>query len=560
MLIVDRDRASSTSSSRWTQPGGAWHAGSGAIWRMDSNEVRPEGWTSADAAGLPISPASRATTRSRGGGSTTRSASPSAGRGAPTSGRRGTSRATRPIPGLPPMGLRVRLKASYPIAGFPPQARVVLQALKEYGMIVADNGSNWFVSGAPHPEWSNDQLHTLHRVPGSAFEVVDASRLPPAIASARARAARPARAPPRAVLRRPARACRGGAGETGRAGDRPRARQPRPPAAAARRRRARRGGRVPGRRGPRLRAVRRAAAPEGGGRGPLPRRLRRRTRSRARGGGRAGHEDGARRASRSASPSAGDGSLLPDPGYPDYSRPSRSPAPSSRSLPIEPAARLRRRADRGRRRRLPQLSRRTRPPSSRPKASSPTRSPSPSAGRARPPRLRLRRPRLRRPAARELPRRARRAERSASSSSRCRRATGWRAGGSASSSATPSSCAGSSRSGSRPRRHLRRAPAGRDRRADRPAGTVEERRALYEDRRDRVVAALPRRRAARARSTSGCAAGGRDRRADARGGTRRGRARRGLRRARRRARAALARRRGRGARRGLERLRPLLGE
>ena len=75
------------------------------------------------------------------------------------------------------MGSRVRLKASYPIGGFPPQARVVLQALKEYGMILADNGSDWFVSGAPHPKWSNDQLHQLQRVPGSAFELVDASSL-----------------------------------------------------------------------------------------------------------------------------------------------------------------------------------------------------------------------------------------------------------------------------------------------------------------------------------------------------------------------------------------------
>ena len=76
------------------------------------------------------------------------------------------------------MGLRFRLKKSYPIGRFPRQARIVLQALKEYGMIVADNGSNWYLSGAPHPRWSNDQLHTLHRVPGSAFEVVDVSSLP----------------------------------------------------------------------------------------------------------------------------------------------------------------------------------------------------------------------------------------------------------------------------------------------------------------------------------------------------------------------------------------------
>jgi hypothetical protein len=77
------------------------------------------------------------------------------------------------------MGLRLRLRADYPIAGFPPQARVILRALKRYGMIVADNGSSWYVSGAPSPGWDNDQLHTLHRVKGSAFVVVDTSTLRP---------------------------------------------------------------------------------------------------------------------------------------------------------------------------------------------------------------------------------------------------------------------------------------------------------------------------------------------------------------------------------------------
>jgi hypothetical protein len=77
------------------------------------------------------------------------------------------------------MGLRLRLRANYPLAGFPPQARVILQALKRYGMIVADNGSSWYVSGAPHSRWNNDALHTLHRVKGSDFVVVDTSRLRP---------------------------------------------------------------------------------------------------------------------------------------------------------------------------------------------------------------------------------------------------------------------------------------------------------------------------------------------------------------------------------------------
>ena len=77
------------------------------------------------------------------------------------------------------MGLRLRLRANYPTAGFPRQARVVLEALKRYGMIVADNGSNWFITGAPDPGWSNDDLRTLDRVKGSDFQVVNTSTLRP---------------------------------------------------------------------------------------------------------------------------------------------------------------------------------------------------------------------------------------------------------------------------------------------------------------------------------------------------------------------------------------------
>ena len=82
-------------------------------------------------------------------------------------------------PSLPAMGVRLRLRADYPTAGFPPQARVVLEALKRYGMILADNGSSLYVSGAPDPRWDNDDLHALGRVRGSDFEVVDTSRLRP---------------------------------------------------------------------------------------------------------------------------------------------------------------------------------------------------------------------------------------------------------------------------------------------------------------------------------------------------------------------------------------------
>ena len=81
-------------------------------------------------------------------------------------------------PSLPAMGQRLRLKRGFAINRFPRQARVVLRALKRYGMILADNGSPWYVSGAPSRGWDNDDLHSLQDVPGSAFEVVDTTRLP----------------------------------------------------------------------------------------------------------------------------------------------------------------------------------------------------------------------------------------------------------------------------------------------------------------------------------------------------------------------------------------------
>ncbi|MEZ5099111.1 MAG: hypothetical protein R3C15_04785 [Thermoleophilia bacterium] len=156
-----------------------WRAGSGAIWSLRSNALRPEGWTSADAAGLPILPGlARYDEVARGG-------IDHALRFTVERSRRAFVYPARHFasddddPSLPPMGLRLRLRADYPIEGFPPQARAVLLALKRYGMIVADNGSDWYVSGAPDPRWDNDDLHTLHRVTGSAFEVVDTGSLEP---------------------------------------------------------------------------------------------------------------------------------------------------------------------------------------------------------------------------------------------------------------------------------------------------------------------------------------------------------------------------------------------
>jgi hypothetical protein len=158
--------------------GGRWHAGSGAIWNLNSNKQRPLGWTSADAAGLPILPGlARYDEVMRGRiDHALRFTVSQTRRAFVWPARHFASSATSP--NLPSMGLRLRLKKSYRISRFPRLARVVLRALKEYGMIVADNGSDWYISGAPDPRWSNDQLHTLHGVPGSAFEVVDTSKMP----------------------------------------------------------------------------------------------------------------------------------------------------------------------------------------------------------------------------------------------------------------------------------------------------------------------------------------------------------------------------------------------
>jgi hypothetical protein len=176
-LIVDRDRCKLYELFALYPTAGGWRAGSGAIFDLRSNKLRPAGWTSADAAGLPILPGlARYEEAARGRIDHALRFTVSRTRRAYVWPARHFASSDTDA-SLPPMGMRFRLRKNYPIASFPRQARIVLQALKEYGMILADNGSNWYVSGAPHPKWSNDQLHTLGRVPGSAFEVIDASSL-----------------------------------------------------------------------------------------------------------------------------------------------------------------------------------------------------------------------------------------------------------------------------------------------------------------------------------------------------------------------------------------------
>ena len=157
---------------------GKWKAGSGAIFDLSSNKLRPLGWTSADAAGLPIFPglvrydevvdqgeirhALRFTVRK-----TQRAYILPA-----------THFASRSKDAnLPPMGLRVRLRADYDVSKFPKSAQVILTALKKYGMLLADNGSDWFITGTPDNRWSDDELHAIKRVKGHDLECVDTGEL-----------------------------------------------------------------------------------------------------------------------------------------------------------------------------------------------------------------------------------------------------------------------------------------------------------------------------------------------------------------------------------------------
>jgi hypothetical protein len=173
VLVIDRDNWKLYELFSARPQGKAWLAASGAIFDLDSNKLRPPFWTSADAAGLPvfaglvradevfeqkeIRHALRFTCRR------TRRAFVSPA-------RHFASRLTDA--NLPPMGMRVRLKAGFKTSGLSPEVRVILEALKKYGMFLADNGSDWYVTGAPDPRWNDDRLRELKRVKGGDLEVV----------------------------------------------------------------------------------------------------------------------------------------------------------------------------------------------------------------------------------------------------------------------------------------------------------------------------------------------------------------------------------------------------
>ncbi|MBX7131924.1 MAG: hypothetical protein K1X67_04510 [Fimbriimonadaceae bacterium] len=172
ILMIDRDNWALYELYAAEKTGSQWHAGSGAIWQLDSNALRPPYWTSADAAGLPIFPGLVRFDEVQ--------------RGEIAHALRFTAERTRRAfvyparhyassdtsANLPPMGMRVRLKASVDISGYSASNQVILRALKKYGMFLADNGSNWFVSGAPDSRWNDDDLNELKSLRGRDFEVV----------------------------------------------------------------------------------------------------------------------------------------------------------------------------------------------------------------------------------------------------------------------------------------------------------------------------------------------------------------------------------------------------
>lgn len=175
VLVIDRDAETlyEVFDAHPVNGGASWTGGSGAVFDLNSNALRPAGWTSADAAGLPIFPGLVRYDEAVERGAiehALRFTCPRTRRAYVHPARHWASSDTDPD--LPPMGMRVRLKASFDIAGFPDEVKVILRALKTYGMFLADNGSGWYISGAPDPRWDDSRLGSLKSIPSSAFEVV----------------------------------------------------------------------------------------------------------------------------------------------------------------------------------------------------------------------------------------------------------------------------------------------------------------------------------------------------------------------------------------------------
>ena len=176
-IVVDRSTCTLYETWNTRVSGSTWTAGSGAVWKLSSNALRPDSWTSADAAGLPILPGLLRWKEVKNGTVdhairfTTDTTSswhlwPARHDAGSTSSK-----------AYPPMGARFRLKASFPLTGFSAKAKVVLRAMKTYGLVLADNGSPWYFQGEQNRNWPSAFVEDLKRIPASAFEAVDTSSL-----------------------------------------------------------------------------------------------------------------------------------------------------------------------------------------------------------------------------------------------------------------------------------------------------------------------------------------------------------------------------------------------
>lgn len=175
VIVVDTDTCTLYEIFDASFADGQWFGGGGAIFDLHSNALRPDTWTSADAAGLPILPGLARYDEILAGEikhALRFTVEDTAGYIWPA--RHLTADAQD---GIPPMGARFRLKADYDISGFPREMQIILQTMKTYGIVLADNGSNWYVNGAPDERWDNDMLHLLDVLTGDDFEAVDTSVL-----------------------------------------------------------------------------------------------------------------------------------------------------------------------------------------------------------------------------------------------------------------------------------------------------------------------------------------------------------------------------------------------
>jgi hypothetical protein len=186
-VIVDKTTCRLFETYATRKSGTSWYAGSGAIWSLKSDALRPRGWTSADAAGLPILPGLLRYDEVAAGSvdHAIRFTTDKTDRRYVWPARHQAGSVSDPS--YPPMGARFRLKAGYSLAGLRADTQTVLRAMKTYGVILADNGSPWFFQGTADTRWQSALLDQLKRVPASAFEAVDESRLMVSVDSGQAR-------------------------------------------------------------------------------------------------------------------------------------------------------------------------------------------------------------------------------------------------------------------------------------------------------------------------------------------------------------------------------------